>query len=285
MGLENEFGPKQVCQWLGKLGYEMPADAADLEDLLAAVTTSSPIVMAQVKKAKDSDLRNVTVLEVIASNGAAQEAPAAAAAVAAPAPAKPAPVASPKPTPKSTPVVKKPAEAASLDLAEGMMVIFSDGSTNYTGKIVAVESDAYNVEVGEDVYAVPKNECAPAAAVEKAEEEAEAAEAAEETAEAAEAADEQQPILLAFCQAHDIECTEDSTSEALKESILKYEFKEEELVEDEVKLLKEIGGTIVRKPAAKATPKTAPKLTPKPVAKPAPKAPAKPAPRPAGKKK
>jgi hypothetical protein len=63
MGLENEFGFAFFREWISKLGYECPTDAADIPDLLTELTDKNPVVQIKVVK-NDGGFTNVRVLSV-----------------------------------------------------------------------------------------------------------------------------------------------------------------------------------------------------------------------------
>lgn len=237
--LETEYGPRQVAEFFKLMGYDDVA-AGDVEDTVAAIATAAPRYQAQVKKGKDSDMRNVRIRAVFDGGGNGAAAPKAKAPV------------------KS---VVKPAKAPSIP--KGTNVTFSDESgTEFSATVKGGGSTP-----GSLLVEAADGECYEVAAsdVTVVELEAEAAPIREEDEEAAD--NEQRAALIAFCQANEIEVTEDDTVEQCTEKLNAYEFEREELTDDEYKLLKGIGSTINE-------PKEKPK--PKPVMKPvAAKAPVK----------
>lgn len=259
--LETEFGPRQVAQWIEKMGYEVPQDVADIEEIVAAIANEQPTVNAKVKRSGDSDLRNVTVTELISTSA---ETPAPVAAKPAPAPAKPA--AKPAATPATAKKAAAPVKAAepASEVPIGAIVKINDEGKEIIGTIIRLSDDGNPIvesnDAAKDQYEVNLNE------LEYVTDEASAPEA-----EAAPLQDTS--VLLAFCAANGIEANEEELAQVLEDRLKEYQWTAAELTPEEVALLESIEGITLIKPA----PKPAPKPVAKPVAAPAPKPVAKPA--------
>jgi hypothetical protein len=253
--LDTEFGPRQFAEWCRIMGFDAPEQAADIEDVVAAIALKAPQYQAAVKKSRDSDLRNVRIRQLIETGETAKPMPKPA--------AKPA---SGKPVAKPATSAGKVAVEFPVNfdpLGDGTIVTgVAKRKTPSGNTIVEYNGELYELEPGDIKIREEESEA-------EAEPETSAEAPAEDTAE-----------LLAFCQAHEIECAEDDARDALVERINQYEFKRSELTTEEVKLVESIGGNF-----EKVAVKPAPKPTPKPAAKPAPKASAKPTPKPTPKKK
>lgn len=236
--LESEYGPRMAAEFCAQMGHEAPEDPAELENIVATISASNPTYTAQVKKSKDSDFRNVRIRQVTSEgNGNGT-----------PAPFKPAPTAKKIAPSKQA----KEKEEAPSGLEIGDTVSFDDGAGNVLqGKITTLSTDGVqgDVEVSgqknEDqngVYTVALDYLTKVDAPVEAEEE----EKGEDITE-----------LLAFCQSHDMECDEDSTTEELVEKVNGFAWKEEELTEEEKTLLTGIG-TVIEKTKPEPKPKPAP---------------------------
>jgi hypothetical protein len=271
----NAFGARFLSQFIEQMGYESPDNPEDIEDVVTAIAKDARKYTAQVKKAKDSDFRNVRIKALLEED----EAPATPAAKAAPAKAPPAKVAA---APKAAPKKAEPAAEEEDPFPAGSSVTFSDEGNELTGKVNEKNADGNYIVETEDGNLYELDADSITAAEEVTDEQA--------TGEAA--PEEDTAELIAFCQAHSIECADDEDAASLTEKINQFEYEKSELTKEEVELLEKIGATIkapAPKPAPKAAPKPAAKGTaktaPKPAPKPAPKAAAKPAPKKAPAKK
>jgi hypothetical protein len=257
VGLEGEYGPRQINEFIQKMGHESPEDFADLEGILNTIAGDAPSYQGKVKKAKDGDLRNVTILQVYAPG----EAPS---------------VASPTPAATKKPVsVKAPAKTeVAHGRAVGEEVKFAEGETVLKGKIVELKPDGAVMETADGSLYEQTFEF-----IYDKDGEAEGEPAAEEPP-AEEAEDTSN--LIAFCQAHGIEVAEDESGDSIREKLRSFEFTRDELTKEEQEILDGIEGI-----SWKEKPKPPVKKTPPPPAKKAPTPPpaaAKKSPPPASKK-
>lgn len=278
--VDTEFGPRQLAEWIAQMGYEVPADMADNEDVVNAISMAAPHYQAGVKKGKDSDFRNVRIRQLLDAP-AAEAAPAPAhVKKAAAAPAKPAAkVAAPAPVKKAAPAPK--AAEPEAGLAEGTRIAFKDedqndaeGTVKGAGENegdIRVEGDngtLYDFAIGD--LTVVEGEAVAEAPVEE------------------DNSEETRAGLLAICVAHGIEVTDEDDLAAVTEKVCGQEWNKGELTEDEAALLEGVGAVFAAPkkaaPAPKAPVKAPAKPAPKAPAKPAPKAPVKPTPKPKGKK-
>lgn len=60
--IESDFGKKVFIERVQKLGFEVPKTVDGLEDLVAAMAAAKPCYIGKVKKQKDSDFVNVTIV-------------------------------------------------------------------------------------------------------------------------------------------------------------------------------------------------------------------------------
>ena len=63
MSLETEKGPYFVGQWIEQMGYDIPARAEDLPDVVAQISQEHPTYIGQVKTS--GDFKNVRVQELV----------------------------------------------------------------------------------------------------------------------------------------------------------------------------------------------------------------------------
>lgn len=252
--LGTEFGDRQLAVFIEQMGYTSPDDLGDLEDIAAAIMADAPCYQAKVKKQKDNDFKNITVVSLIDNpSGDKKKAspPTTVKKATAPAPAAkkspPKKIAAPTPEPETT-----EGDTAVV----GSRVRYTDGETILEGTVTEVKADGDLVfeDADGNPYQVPPADVEVITAEEPV---------------AAEAVDAS--VHLAFCQAHELECAEDDTAEALVEKINQYAYKKSELAPEEVTFLESIGGSFEKEaPPAKAPPaKPAPKPAP-PAKKPSP---------------
>lgn len=285
--IEGEYGPRNLAEFIQQMGYEVPEQLEEVEGILSAIVNDAPTYTAQVKKAKDSDMRNVRIKSLLNSDGATAGMTAAEKKGPMPgSPAAKAKAAAPTPQPVKKAAPAKPAEPEQESL-EGKTVIVEDVEYKVKedkGEALVIESD------DEQLYEVERSQ------VTVKEEEA-----TEEAAPEASPEEEETRVgLIAFCQSHDIEVAEDEAIDSLKEKVNQFQWKKSELAPEEVTLLESVEATFeaeAAKPAPKAPAKAPPakpatkpapagKAVTKPAAKTPPKPPAKkPAPTPAKKKK
>lgn len=232
--LETEFGPRQASEFIQVMGYEAPEEASELEEVISAIEADAPTYTAQVRKSKDSDLRNVRIRALVEAGTAPVQ--------------KQAEVK--KSTPAPAPIIKKKEatpepeevkeEAASFSVGDS--VSFQDGDDTHLGKITEVKGDSAVVKTAEGEFEVPveilchSDQNAPAAS------------------------EKDHTDLLVFCQSHDIACSEDDTRDELITKVKGYEFDKDELTPEEVGLLEAIGATFAA-PKKKVSSVGKPKLT------------------------
>jgi hypothetical protein len=229
LSLETEKGPYFVAQWVEQMGYEVPDNVEQLEDVILAISGANPVYTGNVKRS--GDFTNVRVKELLET---VEE------------PATPTTPQAPKPTaPKA---VTKPAVKAQAHMGYGVgdSVSFTDGEGNAIGgTITAFEgAEAHVQDAGGAVWAVPLADLKPSSP-----------QAEEPAPEANPNAD----ALFAFAQAYGLEVKDgDDVAESLKG----YQWEEEKLMPEEIALLTANGIPTLAKPkpapVAKAIPKAAP---------------------------
>lgn len=252
--IETDFGYRQLAIYIEQMGYTVPTDAEELEDIFTAIQNDAPCYSGTVKYRAGSDFANVNI-ESLIDNDATGTPPPAKAKARAPAKKDP-PAAS---IPDTKPDID---EAPSDGLAVGMNVSFDNEGTITNGKITELKEGSVEVEDEEqNLYEVPT-------------EEIKVAPEQDEAAPEGDAGMDDPSALLALCTAHGIEGVDENTTYAeAMEAINKFEFAKSELTAEEIELLEGINGNFKVEP--KATP--AKKPAPAPVKKPAP-APVKAAP-------
>jgi len=227
MMLETDKGPFYAAKWIRQMGYDVPDDMSDLEEVLSAMSDANPIYSAEVTKSGDFTNANVDELlqEEAEMTTTADDAGEGA-----------------EPTAEAA----EGAEGAEEGWSVGDVASFSDDDGNeYAGQITQIDEgeEEAHVDVDGEVYAVPLSELS----------------AEEEDAELV--------GLLAFASAQGVESvTDEMGKEAVIEALNEYEWKEAEITADEAALLTATGVEFVAKPAAKkvikkATKKAAKKTT------------------------
>lgn len=133
IGLENEFGPSVMNNWLIVSGLESPSDPTELEKLVEDLGKARPAYVCDVRKSRGSDFINVKTKELLLEE---EEEDA------------------------GTPEEK---EEESL---EGQTVSFDDDGKTITGKVVGINEgdDTVDVEVGNDIYTISTEDVEPAEA-------------------------------------------------------------------------------------------------------------------------
>jgi hypothetical protein len=259
---ENPIGMSFFKKFLAKLGYEIPASMAEINDVLEDITARNPIVSAQV--VRKGDFTNVRVLELLGEGGGA---PQQAKLVHADAPKV---TAKPTPKPKTKAAVVQDDDAVEGDgeqvaFGVGDEVAFNDDEDNViVGKITKIEGDVAEIETDDAVWGdIALENLRP--------------NDGEEVVEEAEAEPADAVALRALLAAVGGEVTDDEARDDVVAKLAEYEWKRDEITEDEAKTLAGAGIAIV------ATPKPAPK--PKAVAKPVAAPAVKPKPKGAAKAK
>ena len=250
MNLETAYGPRFATQFIEKMGYESPDNPEDLEELVAAIANDAPTYQAKVKVS--GDFRNVDIIRL--TEKPATSIPASTVKKPQP-PPPPVKQNSTKPEPLPVKKVEPTPPPASTTFEVGADVTFSDGETTFEGKVQEDKGESVVVETDAgDLYEVETSKVS-LADVEVVQE------ATEEAPEGEDSSD-----LIAFCQAHDIEVTEDESRDSCIEKINKFEYKKSELTPEELTLLEGIEASfeVEEKPKAKPAPKPAPKVTAKP---------------------
>jgi len=122
--LETDMGMFFVARWVEQMGFEVPDNIAELEEVVSAISEANPVYTAQVKKS--GDFTNVRVRELLeATADVAKE------------------------------EEEEPEENAS-DFAEGEVVTFDMDGTEVSGTIVGFDGDDAHVEDSDgEVWAVP----------------------------------------------------------------------------------------------------------------------------------
>jgi len=264
MNLSNEIGQRFVAQFIEQMGYQVPDDLTQIEDVLTAILNDAPSYTGQVKHSEEG-FTNVQIRKLLSAEETPERVvevptkPEPAPAVKAPtskaptaAPAKPV-VAAPAAKPAAKPVQAKKSEPPAPTIVAGGYVSFNadagDGSTvAIVGKVNSIDGTTVHVENPEDTateYEVPMEECTPA--------------------EAPAVSAEMNPLydsLQAFCQAQEIATDESDTLESLIVKVKSYKWPADQLTADEVEMLKTIEADFVE-----AAPVAKPKVVAKAVAK------------------
>lgn len=262
--IETDQGPRELATWAVKMGYEAPAQAVDIEGTVTAIANDSPCYVADVKKSDGSDLRNVRIKNLIDApvpSAANAKPKPAAAKTAAPA----AKAAAPAARKQEVPAAELEAEASG-EVGVGTAVTFKDDAgTERSAKITEVrEGGSFYVEAddNQDVFELTPDQFT----VNEGGGEEAAAEEGESEEDAALRTD-----LIALCQAHEIEVTEESTLDELKEQVGTFEWNADTLAAEEIAILEKAGAEVKKAapaPVKKTPPPAAAKKT---VAAPAPK--------------
>ncbi len=228
--IETEFGPRFIAQRIEKLGFEVPDDPQDLEEIIAAIAEAAPVIMGKIKVSKDG-YTNITVNRLLEA-GSERTTTTRQAAV-------------------QEEETEEEGEEESLLGAE---VVHDDGTVctvieEKGGKLVIEDGDGEQYECSADEVTVQEDP-------EEEEEEEEAEEEAEEEEEA-EGEDGQLEELIAFAQAQGVDVSDEDDLETLTERIKdEYDWEVDKLLKEEVELLEGIGVELIKpapkKPAKKA---------------------------------
>lgn len=225
--LATEWGPRQVRTFVEQMGFQSPADLAeDLPGILEAISENNPVYTG--KAIKNGDFTNVRIQEIIQTEteGTGET--------------------------EAGEVQEVESEATESDVADdswkmGDKVEYDDTDDNgesivVSGQITGFSEDMSEAHVQSDVgiFAVDVNGLR---------------EGSEETAPDV---DEIQEQLFALATAHQLgdEVSDDDDRDSLIGKLKEFEWKETELVPDEIELLKSVDIPVIGKAPAKK--KTAP---------------------------
>lgn len=236
--LESEYGMRNTADWLEKMGMEPPEEVDAIEKMVQELNNKNPIYTASVKKAKDSDFRNVRILELKSAEAEVEKKQESVPA-AAPVKKQVKKVAQEVPT-----VEEEEEEAAAGEVQVGSVVTFNDGEKDVEGEVQSIAGERLEVKVGDDVYELALDELTgivEAFSEEQGEPKAEAS-AAEET-------DEELSVMIAFAQSQNIAVDENTDKESLKKKLLSYQWDPATLTKDEKEFLEMQGAQFLRKPA------------------------------------
>lgn len=229
--LETEWGPRFTMQWIEQMGREIPESSAGLEEVVAEIAEAAPIYDGIVKtKGGFTNLRITKLLEG-----------------------------------KAEPVAEAGGEETSEcedfgNYEEGNEICAECADAEECkaaggGEEVVEEETGGDEET--DANSEEEHDCADFGTYDPDDSgcqecgDAEACKAATEGSGEEEGADELDE-LVAFCQAQEIEVTDDDDAESLTAKIKEYSWDKKQLLEDEIEMLERIGASFEEpKPAPK----------------------------------
>jgi flagellar biosynthesis GTPase FlhF len=267
-------GMSMFKQWMKNFVDEIPETMLEVKEILAELSNTNPLLVADVVKSKDGQYTNVRVVEVL---GSADDADG---------------------------VVEEEEEEEEEELSVGDEVEFTnpEDGEEYTGTIMKVmKNDMYKVETEDDVITVSgdilrgeaeeeeeeaeeeeeeaeeeeeeaeeEEEEAEEEEEEEAEEEEEEAEEEEEEAEEEEEEAEEEVTeeqLFELASAHDLEVDDEMNGAQLVAAIKKHKWYRSELTDEEIEIVELCDAKILDKGDDKKAGKNVAKVAPKKVGK------------------
>ena len=224
-------GMSMFKQWMKNFVDEIPETMLEVKEILAELSNTNPLLVADVVKSKDGQYTNVRVVEVL---GSADDADG---------------------------VVEEEEEEEEEELSVGDEVEFTnpEDGEEYTGTIMKVmKNDMYKVETEDDVVTVSGD-------ILRGEAEEEEEEAEEEEEEAEEEVTEEQ--LFELASAHDLEVDDEMNGAQLVAAIKKHKWYRSELTDEEIEIVELCDAKILDKGDDKKAGKNVAKVAPKKVGK------------------
>ena len=246
--LENEDRFPFLKQRIEDLGYQVPDNRADIEEMAADWNREPPVIIADVinnpgKGGKVyANLQNVMLIEDkdLAAEAAAESEES-----------------EEEDAPEPEPETDEDADDAADEggaIEVGSRVTFSDeDGDEYSGEVTKVDDDAETAKIKDDDGGVWDVDMSGLTL--------------DETEPEDDTEDEQKTALVTIADAHDVEVDSDEDVDDIVKVMKKKTWKAKELAEDEIAALKEAGIPVVKTVAKKAVKKTAKKAAKKKGAK------------------